>query len=120
MQRVEVDGKVVSQLCDEEGNLTPEQFEEAMRKQAKENLTSIFLQLLFWNHLVKNSSFLLINGHLWWNVCACVLSLHKNACEMPTNAFTRDHMDFLPILNLSAAPVLCRTQPLSRDATGVY
>ena len=47
MQRVEVDGKVVSQLCDEEGNLTAEQFEEAMRKQAKENLTSIFLQLLF-------------------------------------------------------------------------
>ena len=32
-QRVEVDGKVVSQLCDEERNLTSEQFEEAMRKQ---------------------------------------------------------------------------------------
>ena len=33
LQRVEVDGKVVSQLCDEEGNLTHEQFEAAMRKQ---------------------------------------------------------------------------------------
>ena len=32
-QRVEVDGKVVSQLCDEKRNLTSEQFEEAMRKQ---------------------------------------------------------------------------------------
>ena len=33
MQMVEVDGKVVSQLCDEAGNLTSEQFVEAMRKQ---------------------------------------------------------------------------------------
>ena len=35
-QRVEADGVVVSQLCDEEGNLNPKQFEAAMRKQARE------------------------------------------------------------------------------------
>jgi hypothetical protein len=32
-QRVVVDGKIVSQLCDEEGNMTALEFKEAMRKQ---------------------------------------------------------------------------------------
>ena len=42
-QRVEVDGKVVSQLCDEERNLTSEQFEEAMRNQVFTTVGRIFM-----------------------------------------------------------------------------
>ena len=35
LQRVvDKDGKVISQLCDDEGNLGHEEFEKAMRKQA--------------------------------------------------------------------------------------
>ena len=33
-QRVVVDGKIVSQLCNEDGALTEDQFQHAMRKQA--------------------------------------------------------------------------------------
>ncbi len=35
VQRVVVDGKIVSQLCDDEGNMTAQEFKEAMRKQVR-------------------------------------------------------------------------------------
>jgi hypothetical protein len=64
-QRVVVNDKVVSQLCDEAGNLSKEEFEQAMRKQAiiipsTRTIHKNYLIVILWssNYQRKNLSIL--------------------------------------------------------------
>ena len=48
-----VDGKIVSQLCDEEGNMTEMEFKEAMSKQVPPKLAHVFFEKCFCNFMRK-------------------------------------------------------------------